>query len=145
MNTRRASKRIWCLRRFVKDSKHFPGQFFRVFQGGMRMPRCCRYVGHQQDPVELRLGVFIISEGQTGTFPGIVWVSAIKSVVGRTHIYAVFKFSLIINSGEVALLLILVNVQLKAQMSGNFHKWIQLHLIVLLMRENLMKTNRWSI
>lgn len=49
------------------------------------------------------------------------------------------------NSGEVALLVILVNVQLKAQMSGHFHKWIQLHLIVLLMREDLMKTNRWSI
>lgn len=79
-----------------------------------------------------------------GAFSGIVWVSTIKSVVGK-HIHAVFKFSLIINSGEVALLLILVNVQLKAQMSGNFHKWIQLHLIVLLMREDLMKTNRWSI
>lgn len=91
----------------------------------------------------LRLGVLFISNGQTGS---LLWhrLGTIKSVVGK-HIHAVFKFSLIINSGEVALLLILVNVQLKAQMSGNFHKWIQLHLIVLLMREDLMKTNRWSI
>lgn len=80
-----------------------------------------------------------------GAFCGICLNKYLQMCCRKTHIYAVFQFSLIINSGEVALLLILVNVQLKAQVPGNCHKWIQLHLIVLLMREDLMKTNRWSI
>lgn len=57
----------------------------------------------------------------------------------------IFNFSSIINSGEVSLLLILIDVPIESTDVRDFLKWVQLYLIVLLMRGNLMKTNRWSI
>lgn len=51
---------------------------------------------------------------QQHTFSDFVWLSTIKGIVGQTLIFMVFNFSLIINSGEAALLLILINVPIES-------------------------------